>query len=179
MMLVVVLAVTTAVVPLNLTVLLAGVALKFNPVIMTVAPSTPLVGLNDVMVGPTVKLVTLVAVFPATVTLIVPVVAPEGTVVVMLVAVLAVTTAVVPLNLTVLLAGVVLKFVPGMLTVVPTAPLVGVKLEIVGKDEAEALFAYQFSSLSMSERTIISIVPSPFISADLIRIGPSAVSGKS
>ena len=81
----------------------------------------------------TVKLLELVAVFPATVTVIGPVVAPVGTEVVIEVAVLAVTTAVVPLNWSVLLAGVVLKFVPIMLTVVPTKPDVGVKEVIVGK----------------------------------------------
>lgn len=76
--------------------------LKFVPVIVTVVPTLPDVGVNDVIVGMaptvTVKLVALVAVFPPTVTVIFPVVAPAGTVVVIEVAVLAVTTAVVPLN---------------------------------------------------------------------------------
>jgi hypothetical protein len=76
-----------------------------------------------VMVGiVTVKTLELVAVFPPTVTVIVPVVVPIGTEVVMLVAVLAVTTAVVPLNITMLLAGVVLKFVPVIITVDPMGP---------------------------------------------------------
>ena len=66
------------------------------------------------------------------VTEIVPVVAPAGTVVVMLVAVEAVTVATVPLNLTILLACVVLKLVPVMVTVAPTCPLVGLKELIVG-----------------------------------------------
>ena len=76
--------------------------LKFVPVIVTVVPTLPDVGVNDVIVGMapavTVKLVALVAVFPPTVTVIFPVDAPAGTVVVIEVAVLAVTTAVVPLN---------------------------------------------------------------------------------
>ena len=50
-----------------------------------------------------------------------PVVAPVGTVAVMLVAVLEMTVAVVPLNFTVLLAGVELKFVPLIVTEAPTA----------------------------------------------------------
>ena len=80
--------------------LLAGVMLKFVPVMVTVVPTGPLAGVNDVMVGGavTVKLVALVAVLPATVTVIAPVVAPVGTVTVMLVAVLTVTVAAVPLN---------------------------------------------------------------------------------
>lgn len=61
-----VLTVTTAVVPLNFTVLLAGVVSKFVPVIVTVVPIRPLAGLKLVMVGAgtvvTVKLVELVAV---------------------------------------------------------------------------------------------------------------------
>lgn len=51
---------------------------------------------------------------------------------VILVVVLAVTVAVVPLNLTVLLEGVVSKFAPVMVTVAPAPPVFGVKLEIVG-----------------------------------------------
>ena len=86
-----------------------------------------------VMLGvePTVKTPLLVAVLPPTVTEIDPVVAPVGTVVVILVAELAVTNAVVPLNCTILLAGVVSKFVPVIVTDVPTRPLVGVKLVMV------------------------------------------------
>jgi hypothetical protein len=127
----------------NLTVLLDGVALKFVPMMITVVPTAPDVGVNDVMVGKvldvTVKLVELVAVFPPTVTVIVPVVAPVGTVVVIEVEELAVTTVVVPLNFRILLAGVVLKFVPVMVTVAPTGPLLGVKLDIVGSVEAVTL----------------------------------------
>ena len=134
-MLVAELAVAVVEVPLNLTVLLAGVALKFVPVIVTVAPTRPFVGLKPDMVGPdelTVKLPELVPVRPLTVTAIGPVVAPVGTEVVMLVALLAVTVATVPLNLTVLFAGVMSKFVPVIVTDVPTTPLVGLKLAMVG-----------------------------------------------
>ena len=61
-----------------------------------------------------------------------PIAAPVGTEVVMLVAVLATTTADAPLILTALLAGVISKFVPAMVTVVPAPPLVGLKLVMVG-----------------------------------------------
>ena len=64
----------------------------------------------------------------AVVTVIGPVVAPEGTVVTMRPDVSLVTVAVVPLNITVALD----RFVPLIATVVPTAPLVGLKLVIVG-----------------------------------------------
>lgn len=68
---------------------------------------------------------------PATVTEIFPVVALAGTVHVIEVVVLAVTTADVPLNITMLLDGVVLKLVPVMVTVVPIEPDKGVKLVIL------------------------------------------------
>ena len=80
----------------------------------------------------TVKLLALVAVRPLTVTVIGPLVAPVGTEVTMLVAVGVPVVAVVPLNFTVLLVAVVLKFVPVMVTVAPTRPLVGLKEVIVG-----------------------------------------------
>ena len=50
-MLVVELAVTVAAVLLNLTVLFAGVASKLVPVMVTEAPTMPLVGLKVVIVG--------------------------------------------------------------------------------------------------------------------------------
>lgn len=63
---------------------------------------------------------------------IVPVVAPAGTVVEMEVAVLVSTVANVPLKLTMLLAGVILKLVPAIVTGVPTIPLNALRLVIVG-----------------------------------------------
>jgi hypothetical protein len=133
-MLVEVAAATTAATPLNVIRLSAGVVLKLLPVIVTVAPTAPLEGLKLEMagVGKTVKLEALVTVTPLVLTVIGPLVAPTGTVVVILTAVEAVTTAKIPLNLTILLAGVVLKFVPDMVTVAPTAPLSGLKPDIVG-----------------------------------------------
>ena len=56
-----------------------------------------------------------------------------GTLVTMVVAVgVPVIVANVPLNITVLFAAMVLKFVPIIVTGVPTGPEVGVKLVIVG-----------------------------------------------
>ena len=82
--------------------------------------------------GATVKIEVLEAVFAPTVTETGPVVAPVGTIAVILVAELVVTIAEVPLNMTRLLAGVVSKFVPMMVTVVPMGPLTGAKDVIVG-----------------------------------------------
>src|SRR6266446_5260422 len=79
--------------------------------------------------APTVKLAALLAVPPGVVTLIGPVVAPLGTVAEMLVAEFTVKLALVALNSTALAP---VKFVPPIVTLVPTAPLVGVKLAIVG-----------------------------------------------
>jgi hypothetical protein len=76
-----------------------------------------------------VKLDELVTVPPGVVTLIVPVVAPVGTVVAIDVAVTVPRVAAVPLNFT-LVAPV--RFVPVMVTAIPTPALVGVKLVTVG-----------------------------------------------
>ena len=68
-------------VPLNRT---AVVPEKFVPVIVTAAPTRPLVGVNDAIVGAggmTVKSSVLVAVPPGVVTLSFPLVAPGGTLV--------------------------------------------------------------------------------------------------
>lgn len=130
--------VTLATTPLNDT---DGEPLKFVPEIITVAPTAPLAGLKPVMVGvaKTVKLEELETVTPLTVTDINPVVAPAGTEVVMLVAVEEETTAAVPLNRTIFSVGVVLKLVPVMVTVVPSAPIFGVKLEMVGEATTKKL----------------------------------------
>jgi len=118
-----------AAVPLNVT----DVApLRFVPEITTVVPTGPLVGEKFVIVGAaavTEKLVALVAVPPGVVTAIGPVVAPEGTVAVTCVDELTVKLAAVPLNVTDVAP---VRFVPAITTVVPTGPLVGKKLVIVG-----------------------------------------------
>jgi hypothetical protein len=126
--------VTVAVMPLNLTILSAGVVEKLLPVMITLVFSLPSVGEKLVITGGliNVKSVLLVAVWLFTCTDIFPVEVPEGTVVVSEVAVAAVTVAVVPLNLTILLTVVVEKLLPVMVTVVPTVPLAGLKLLITG-----------------------------------------------
>ena len=86
------------------------------PVTVICVPGAPIVGVKLVIVGGPVgtpevrvKLSRLVTVFAATVTAIDPVVAVAGTVTVNCVAVAVVTVLIMPLNLTVLLAGVVLN----------------------------------------------------------------------
>jgi hypothetical protein len=71
----------------------------------------------------------LVALPPAVVTVICPDVALEGTVAVIDEAEATVKLALTPLNFT---AVAPVKFVPLIVTVVPTGPLVGVKLEMPG-----------------------------------------------
>jgi hypothetical protein len=125
-------AVTMALVPLNVTMLFAAVESKPVPDMMTAVPTVPFTGRNSVIVGVTVKLSDEVAVIPSTFTEMAPVVAPDGTVVTIDVAVELSTVAVTPLNVTVLPAAVVSKFVPWIVTVAPTLPPAGEKPVIVG-----------------------------------------------
>jgi hypothetical protein len=122
-----------AVVPLNASVLVPCVAPKFVPVMVTEVATGPLVGARLVMLGGTVtvKLTPLLAA-PATVTTTLPVVAPAGTGATMLVADQLAGVAVVPLNFTVLVPCVAPKFVPVIVTDVPTGPLVGDRLVTLG-----------------------------------------------
>jgi len=120
-------------VPLKVTVLVPCVAPKFVPVTVTDVPTAPEVGdrLLIVGVGSTVKLTPLLAT-PFTVTTTFPVVAPAGTGTTMLAALQLVGVAVVPLNATVLVPCVLPKFVPVIVTDVPTAPDVGDRLLMTG-----------------------------------------------
>src|SRR5258708_25206203 len=77
------------------------------------------------------KLTPLLAI-PPTVTTTLPVVAPLGTVTAMLVAFQFAGVALVPLNVTVLVPCVEPKFVPVMVTAVPTTPEVGFRLVMFG-----------------------------------------------
>ncbi len=91
----------------------------------------PDVGLRAVMLGGrTVRLTPLLA-MPPTVTTTLPVVV-VGTGAVMLVAVQFVGVTGMPLNVTVLVPCVVPKFVPAMVTEVPTCPDVGFRLVMLG-----------------------------------------------
>jgi hypothetical protein len=111
-----------AAVPLKLTVLLPCVEPKFVPAIVTDVPARPEVGDKLLMLGAgtvTVKLTPLLA-WPPTITTTCPVVAPVGTAATIFVALQLVGVAAVPLKLTVLVPCVAPKFVPLMVTDVPT-----------------------------------------------------------
>src|SRR6266699_3761661 len=125
--------VTVAVVPLNVTVPLPCEEPKFDPVIVTAAPTAPVVIDKLVMLGAgtTVKFTPLLAT-PLAFTTTLPVVAPLGTVTPMLDAPQLVTVAVVPLNVTVPLPCEEPKFDPVMVTAAPTAPVVIDKLVMLG-----------------------------------------------
>ena len=120
--------VTVAATPLNVTELLAGVALKPEPVIVTLTPALPALGLKLDTEGGTTKLLPLVPVLPSTDTAMGPVTAAVGTVAVKLVAEAAVTVAETPLNVTELLARVDgSKPDPVIVTLTPALPDAGVK----------------------------------------------------
>ncbi len=126
---------TVAGLPLNDTV---GVVKKFVPEMVTGVPIAPLSGSNSTNVGvsSTVKFVLLDMVTPLTIIEIGPVNAFTGTVVFMLVVVDEFMVAGIPLNAT---EGVVLKFVPEIITIAPSEPLEGLKPVIVGVDKTTKL----------------------------------------
>jgi hypothetical protein len=110
---------------------------KFVPVIVTLSPTSPLVGEKEVICGPggggggvfTVKSVPLVPVPATVVTAIGPVVAPLGTVAVIWVFESTLKLAATPLKVT---AVVPVKFVPVIAMLAPTSPFGGAKELIVG-----------------------------------------------
>src|ERR1044071_470068 len=117
------LIVNEALVPLNFT-LVAPV--NEAPLITTIAPGAPLVGLKLVILGMTEKLAALVALPAEFTTVILPVVAPAGTTALMDVEETGVTVEEeTPLNLT---SVTVSSLLPLMVTSVPIGPLSGVKL---------------------------------------------------
>src|SRR5439155_169330 len=127
------LVIDVAAVPLNATVLDPCVAPKFVPVTVTDVPTGPDVGTSDVIDGGTVtvKVTPLLGEFVVTTTL--PVVAPVGTTATIDVALqLVIEVAAVPLNVTALDPCVAPKFVPVIVTDVPTGPDVGAIDVIVG-----------------------------------------------
>jgi len=83
------------------------------------------------MLGAIVKVDPALAV-PATATTTLPLVAPDGTVTTIDVGLQPVAMAAVPLNATVLVPWVGPKFAPAMVTAVPTGPVVGDRLVMVG-----------------------------------------------
>src|SRR5437667_6955909 len=110
-----------------------------------------------VKVTVTVKLFVLVAVPPGVVTRSGPVVAPVGTVAWIVVAEVTVKLALTPLNVTVVAP---VKFVPLIVTLVPTGPLVGAKLVIVGAGTTVKLLALvavpQIGRASCRERVALA-----------------------
>ena len=122
-----------ALVPLNFTVLVPWVEPKFVPVIVTDAPTAPVVGdrLLTLGAGTTVKLTPLLFILLALTTTL-PVFAPVGTGATMDVELQLEGVAVVPLNFTVLVPWVEPKFVPVTVTDAPTAPEVGDRVVIEG-----------------------------------------------
>jgi hypothetical protein len=107
---------------------------RFVPVITTLVPLGPVVGVKEVMVGAgiKVKLDVLVAVPPGVLISMAPVSAPVGTTTVADVAVIDEGTAVAPpVNVTNVAP---VRFVPLITTFVPLGPVVGVKDLIVGVD---------------------------------------------
>ena len=120
-----------AVVPLKVTVLVPCVVPNVVPLIVTEVPVGPEVGERLVMNGVTVNEIPLLA-WLLTVTTTLPVVAAAGTGTTMLLALHVVGVAAVPLKVTVLVPWVVPKFVPVIVTDVPTGPNVGDRLLITG-----------------------------------------------
>jgi len=127
---------------------------KFVPVIVTEVPAGPEVGENEVMVGAatTVNLVELVAVPFRLVTEIGPELAPGGTVAVICVDEFTVKDAEVLLNLT---PVTLVKFVPRMLTEVPTAPVVGENDVMVG---APATVTVKFVELVAAPLGLVTVM---------------------
>lgn len=122
-------------VPLNVTALVPCVAPKFAPLIVTDVPSGPDPGLTFEMTGDgvTVKPTPLLATPPTVTTTLPPVIAPEGTGATTLVSLQLVGTVGVPLKETELNPFVAPKFVPLIVTEVPTVPDEGFKLVICGE----------------------------------------------
>src|SRR2546427_520728 len=126
-----------ALTPLNVT---AVAPVKFVPLIVTLVPTGPLVGVKLVIVVvagelTTVNALALIAVPPGVVTLSGPVAAPAGTVAWMAVSEVTVKLALTPLKVT---AVAPVKFVPLSVALLPTGPLVGVKPVSVGAGGAPA-----------------------------------------
>jgi hypothetical protein len=160
-----------AAVPLNRTVI---VPLKPVPVMTTLLPTGPLVGLSEEIVGAPgviVKSVALVAVPFGVTTWIRPVVAPAGTVAVMRVLLFTVNVALVPLKRT---AETSVKFVPLIWTDVPGAPLVGLNDEMVGA-LAVTMKAELLVAVPRGVTTWIAPVTALFGTTAVIRMGETTV----
>jgi hypothetical protein len=144
-----------ATIPLNVTTLVPCPAPKFVPVIVTAVPAPPDVGLTFAMLGDTGTVNTTEELAcPPTLTTTLPVVAPLGTGTTMLVALQLVGVAEVPLNVTALVPCDVPKFVPVIVTDVPTAPDVGVRLVMLG-GAPEPVAAARNATICMIKSTCV------------------------
>jgi hypothetical protein len=150
--------------------LTAVAPVKPVPVIVTTVPTGPDVGVKDVIVAQvaaTVKSVELVAAVPTPVsTLIFPVVAPEGTDAMIWVALATeAARAAVVLNVTApALSEASRRFVPVMLTEVPTGPHVGVNEVMVGA-QVPGLVTVKFVLLVPTPGSALSTVIAPVVPA--------------
>jgi hypothetical protein len=133
------------------------------PLIRTEVPTGPLFGENEEIVGAgavvvTVKFVALVAVPPGVVTVTFPVTAPLGTVVVIFVpdAFTENEVAATPPNFT---AVAPVRFVPLIVTDVPTGPLDGEKDEIVGTGAQDELTVKSAALVSEPSTVTTLILP--------------------
>ena len=118
-------------------------------------------------ISTTVKFDALKVEWHPTVTSINPLVVPAGTCVSTLVVVLADTDAVRPLNLTRLLAGMSLKLVPVIVTIVPMGPLVGEKEVIVGANmekigEQVVPTVIPFTLAPVAVALFATVIPAPW-----------------
>jgi hypothetical protein len=150
MRLVVLQVIGVAVVPLNRTLLDPCMSPKFAPLIVTEVPTGPVLGDNVVTLGGgavTANVIPLLAI-PPTVTTTGPVVAPAGTGTRRLVVLQVIGVAVVPLNRTLLDPCMPPKFAPPIVTGVPTGPVGGDKLVMIGS--FEPLWASKITSLDRS-----------------------------
>jgi hypothetical protein len=146
---------------------------------VTLIPTAPLVGEKLVIVdgAPTVKLVALVAVPEGVVTLIGPVVAPDGTLAVICVSESWVKdVAGVPLKVTDVAPS---RCSPVIATLVPTAPLAGVKLVIVGSGGRTAtLFAPLGSDTVDATVALLVIVPLNAGVTSIVAVATAAVASE-
>src|SRR5438105_12844247 len=155
--------VVLAVVPLKVT---APVVPKLVPVMVTAVPTGPVVGFRLVMAGAdevTVKFTPLLAI-PPTVTTTLPVVAPPSLHAALPISLQLVVLAVVPLKVT---APVVPKFVPVMVTAVPTGPEVGLRLERAGAAELTVKFT-PLLAIPPTVTTTLPVVAPPGTDATML-----------
>jgi hypothetical protein len=135
---------------------------KFDPLIVTTEPTAPVFGARLAMLGAgvTVNVDPLLG-WPPTVTTTEPVAAPVGTGAVIDVALQAVGVDAIPLKLTVLLPCGVRKLVPAITTELATAPVLGVRLVIVGAGEPKGRTTFEsklpFSVPSMSSSPLNAV----------------------